>query len=627
MGARSFSGLRRRNVEAARFCVQISTKGTYDSAMWGMMGRKGRFIEQFFRGDPNLRDLEDLGEASQYEQASAIATSDERVIQLTEMKHALDKAERSQAAHQREQYSMRSKLAWKRDEIANIDDEIPVVQADLAERTPTAGDAFTMKVGKSTTTERKAAGEALDAFYKEFEPSVERGKAKTTKVGELGGFDMRLYVEKPAATTRTNTGYFLVRSNGKPLSLGGFTGLGVIRSAEDRLSKFEDTISYLDRQKAQAEMAVTSLQGQIGKPFEGAADIDKLRGEIRELERQLQPVKPPAPAAQGTGTTGPAPQHQRGEQLKAPEHADTGALTGEHLGDMTPGEERLVDEVGKILKRIAPEAETLSMRSMQAGRYTVHGVNFQRGLKRVIAWALEAPNVVGTARHEAVHFLKSQGFIRPKEWAALEDAARKGNWIKKHNIEERYPDHSEEAKLEEAVAEQFGKGRPWDDMPGFIRRIFDRIAQALRQIAAAVRRIMGKDATAADIFAKMESGEMGRSAPGEAGGEATRVPTGQEEDSGREARAYPRTNAKPTPHAQARGRRADQPHPWGRRERSRGQTLRSSRPHLPRQRQGTGRATETWPHPHGGRHAAGQGAGQGLRQPHARGALQWRQTR
>ena len=51
-----------------------STKGTYDSAMWKMMGNKARFIEQFFRGDPELRNMDDIGEASMYEQASAMAT-------------------------------------------------------------------------------------------------------------------------------------------------------------------------------------------------------------------------------------------------------------------------------------------------------------------------------------------------------------------------------------------------------------------------------------------------------------------------------------------------------------------------------------------------------------------------
>jgi hypothetical protein len=66
--------------------------------MWGMMEKKARFIQGFFEGDPSLRDMEDLGEASQYEQAKAITTNDPRLIRLTELKQELEKANRRKAA-------------------------------------------------------------------------------------------------------------------------------------------------------------------------------------------------------------------------------------------------------------------------------------------------------------------------------------------------------------------------------------------------------------------------------------------------------------------------------------------------------------------------------------------------
>jgi hypothetical protein len=51
-----------------------ATKGTYDSTMWQMVARKQRFIDQAFTGDKNLRSMEDMSEASQYEQAAAMAS-------------------------------------------------------------------------------------------------------------------------------------------------------------------------------------------------------------------------------------------------------------------------------------------------------------------------------------------------------------------------------------------------------------------------------------------------------------------------------------------------------------------------------------------------------------------------
>ena len=75
-----------------------STKGTYDSTMWGMMETKARFIQGFFEGDPNLRDMEDLGEASQYEQAKAMTTNDPRLIELTNLRQELEREVRRERA-------------------------------------------------------------------------------------------------------------------------------------------------------------------------------------------------------------------------------------------------------------------------------------------------------------------------------------------------------------------------------------------------------------------------------------------------------------------------------------------------------------------------------------------------
>ncbi|MFV0410096.1 MAG: helicase-related protein, partial [Paracoccus sp. (in: a-proteobacteria)] len=65
---RNGRGIRQGNMNREIEILDYSAKGTYDATMWQMMGRKAGFIEGFFRGDPNVRDMEDLGEASQYEQ-------------------------------------------------------------------------------------------------------------------------------------------------------------------------------------------------------------------------------------------------------------------------------------------------------------------------------------------------------------------------------------------------------------------------------------------------------------------------------------------------------------------------------------------------------------------------------
>lgn len=279
-------GLRQGNMNPEIEIHDYSTKGTYDSSMWQMMGNKGRFIEQFFRGDPELRDMEDLGEASQYEQASAISTSDERLIQLTDLRQQLDKAQRRAAAHDREQYSMRSRLSAAQDSIDRMEKSVPVIEADIAQRQLTAGDAFSMKIGRQVYGERGPAGEAMKEQYEKVFPGMEENSE--TKFAELGGFEIWLAKEgllgkKPV--------FYIKRSNGDLSELGAGTPAGVIRSVESRLPKFEDELKYLEKRREDTEQEIESLRRQIGKVFTGGEEITRLRQEVRDLETALMPKK------------------------------------------------------------------------------------------------------------------------------------------------------------------------------------------------------------------------------------------------------------------------------------------------------------------------------------------------
>jgi N12 class adenine-specific DNA methylase len=279
-------GLRQGNMNPEIEIHDYSTKGTYDATMWQMMGRKGRFIEQFFRGDPELRDMEDLGEASHYEQASAIATTDERLIQLTDLRQQLDKAQRRAAAHDREQYSMRSRLSNAQESIERVDKSVPVINADIKKRVPTEGDAFKMQIGGKTFKDRGEAAEAMKEEYGKIFPGMEAGTEQ--KIAELGGFN--IFVSKEGLLGK-NAHFYIQRSNGDLSELGANTPNGVIRSMESRLPKFEGELAYLAKRKEDAEREIASLRSQIGKPFTGGDEITRLKQEVRDLESALAPKK------------------------------------------------------------------------------------------------------------------------------------------------------------------------------------------------------------------------------------------------------------------------------------------------------------------------------------------------
>lgn len=266
-----------------------STKGTYDSTMWGLMETKARFIQGFFEGDPSIRDMEDLGEASQYEQAKAMTTADPRLIQLTEYKQDLEKALRRKAAFERELYAVRSRIAGARDTIKRADERIPQIEADIARRQDTSGDNFKAKAGKKTFTERAEFGDALLGQLENL--AADKTERKDVKIGEIGGFDIKADVRKNHFAETKDTYIaepYLAREGGfeTDIKVSG-SARGLVQSVENALRGFESDLETVKRRKAEAEKVIADFEPQLGKTFTGQQQIDDLAGKVKDLEGQL----------------------------------------------------------------------------------------------------------------------------------------------------------------------------------------------------------------------------------------------------------------------------------------------------------------------------------------------------
>jgi hypothetical protein len=195
----------------------------------------------------------------------------------------------------------------------------------------------------------------------------------------------------------------------------------------------------------------------------------------------------------------------------------------------TRHEAALTKAVNQILERVAPGARRRAVGRMEGEvgvgtRAPIGGAYYQEeigraGTAHVIAWSLLSPDAMGTARHEAIHYLYRSGLLTDQEWQTLRDGARREGWIGQHRIDERYPGASDDLKLEEAIADHFAAwqrgGAVLSKLPQWLRPIFQKLLQAYRQIGAVARRVLGKDATADDVFARVEAGEVGRRGAGE----------------------------------------------------------------------------------------------------------------
>ena len=190
-------------------------------------------------------------------------------------------------------------------------------------------------------------------------------------------------------------------------------------------------------------------------------------------------------------------------------------LSGEPTKEFTAKEAEFVKAVNDIRDKMFPKAETRFMKSMRDTHTgeDVKGAYYRdltgKDIAPVIAASLRGDDPTGTARHEGIHFLKRNGYFTKDEWNTLATTAKDRNWIAKHGIDKRYKDADEDTKTEEAIAEEFGKGNGWKGAPEAVKNIFRKVALFMRRLAAAARVLMGKKATAEDIFNRVETGEVG----------------------------------------------------------------------------------------------------------------------
>ena len=276
--------LRQGNMNPLIEINDYSTKGTYDSTMWGLMETKARFIQGFFEGDVNQRDMEDLGEASQYEQAKAMTTADPRLIELTQIRQDLDRLQRRKQSFEREQYGAANRIKQANEEKARVAAALPSIQADIDQRVDLSGDNFTMNVMGRDVTDRVEAG---DIILGRIDAATSQ-ELMADPLGTISGFSVT--AEKYGSGNNEVSRVYLERNGGRQsdIRVSG-SAKGLIQSMESAIRGFEaDLLEYKERGR-RADVVLAETDGAI-KPFADDAKIADLKEQIREIERELTPA-------------------------------------------------------------------------------------------------------------------------------------------------------------------------------------------------------------------------------------------------------------------------------------------------------------------------------------------------
>ncbi len=277
---------RQGNQNAEIDIYAYATLGSVDATSWQLLERKSRFIAAALGGDRSVRRLEDAGsQVNQFAMAKALASGDPRLMQKAGLEAELARLERLRAAHFDDQLAIRHQVADAERTMGNSTRRIGCIERDIAVRTPTRGDLFTMEVGGKVRTERKEAGTALLGHLRLLERNREQG---TWTLGQIGGFEVKAAGE-PYGLIEYRLDVWLDRHGFEQAILldGELTPLGLVARLEYQLDRFEADLAEHRRRVAEAEQRLPGYQRRLGEGFGLQEELDSKRAELAALEVDL----------------------------------------------------------------------------------------------------------------------------------------------------------------------------------------------------------------------------------------------------------------------------------------------------------------------------------------------------
>ena len=264
-----------------------ATLGSVDATSWQLLERKARFIAAALAGDRSIRRLEDVGaQANQFAMAKALASGDPRLMQKAGLEAEIARLRRLWAAHFDDQHAVRRNIADARAQAAASTTRIEQIEADLALRTPTRGDLFTMEVGGKAQTERRVAGASLLSRIHILAVGQEQGR---WTLARIGGFDVKAESKAWAGTGGHQLDVWLDRTGFEQEVKveDDLTALGLVSRLEYTLDQFEVNLAEHRRRVEETNARIPAYEARLGQAFAYEAELDAKEAELAGIEDSL----------------------------------------------------------------------------------------------------------------------------------------------------------------------------------------------------------------------------------------------------------------------------------------------------------------------------------------------------
>ena len=274
--------LRQGNMNDKVKIIRYVTEGTFDSYSWQLIENKQKFIGQIMTSKSPVRSCEDIDEAAlSYAEVKALATGNPYIKEKMDLDIQVSKLKLLKANHTSQRYRLEDNIAKHYPmQITALKERLEGYRADIqtyAAHKPVDKDAFSMKIGNRTYTDKKEAGAALiDMCRSAKQPNM------AVTIGEFQGFKMSVSFDSFFSKFTIS----LKGSLSHEVEIGA-DPLGNLQRLSNALEGMTGKMTDVEQKLSNVEHQLETAKVEVTKPFAQEQELAEKLERLAELNALL----------------------------------------------------------------------------------------------------------------------------------------------------------------------------------------------------------------------------------------------------------------------------------------------------------------------------------------------------
>jgi len=274
--------LRQGNMNDKVKIFRYVTEGTFDSYSWQLIENKQKFIGQIMTSKSPVRSCEDIDEAAlSYAEVKALATGNPYIKEKMDLDIQVSKLKLLKANHTSQRYRLEDNIAKHYPmQITALKERLEGYRTDIqtyAAHKPVDKDAFSMKIGNRTYTDKKEAGAALiDMCRSAKQPNM------AVTIGEYQGFKMSVSFDSFFSKFTIS----LKGSLSHEVEIGA-DPLGNLQRLSNALEGMTGKMADVEQKLSNVEHQLETAKVEVTKPFAQEQELAEKLERLAELNALL----------------------------------------------------------------------------------------------------------------------------------------------------------------------------------------------------------------------------------------------------------------------------------------------------------------------------------------------------